>query len=153
MSRHTDTESTDALPRTTAALADVAAARPFERKLLVCAKAAHGRELLRSLASRGIPWIGFDVLTPSRLAFELVAADLALEGLRVTDELDELALIDAAMDDVLGDRRGRLQGRQRVRRQQRARDLRHEGDRRAPAQQRELAQRLLRQGMIHSPSM
>jgi RecB family exonuclease len=55
----------------------------------------------------GVPWIGFEVSTPLRLAQELVAPALAAQGLGVLDEFDEIAFVDAAMDSVLtGD--GRL---------------------------------------------
>jgi ATP-dependent helicase/nuclease subunit B len=93
---------TDRYARTTAALAKRAAARPFARKLLVCSRPAHGREMLRSLASDGEPWVGWDVMTPQQLAHAVVAPDIALDQLTITDEFDELALLDAAMDDVLG---------------------------------------------------
>ena len=92
----------DSLPRLLRALAERARTHQFERKLLVCARAAHGRELLRALAHAGVPWIGFEVTTPARLALELVAADLAADGVRPTDEFDELSLVDVAMDEVLG---------------------------------------------------
>jgi CRISPR/Cas system-associated exonuclease Cas4 (RecB family) len=97
-----------ALPRVLRALADAARAYPLERKLLVCARPAHGRELLRALAHAGIPWIGFDVTTPAQLASELVAPDIAAERVRPTDEFDELALLDDAMDEVLGSARDGL---------------------------------------------
>jgi CRISPR/Cas system-associated exonuclease Cas4 (RecB family) len=87
---------------TGAALAAVASAHPYERRLLVCARPAHGRELLRAMAYRGVAWSGIDVRTAQQVAHELMAPDLALEQLEVIDEFDELALLDEAMDEVLG---------------------------------------------------
>jgi ATP-dependent helicase/nuclease subunit B len=49
----------------------------------------------------GLPWIGFEISTPLRLAHERVASSLAAQGLAVVDEFDELALVDAAMDSAL----------------------------------------------------
>jgi RecB family exonuclease len=95
------------LPHTLRALAAAAASHPFERKLIVCRRAGIGRELLRALPVHGVPWIGFEVSTPLRLAQQLVAPALAAQGLEVLDEFDEVAFVDAAMDSVLtGD--GRL---------------------------------------------
>lgn len=90
-------------PRLAAALTAAAAAHPLERKLLVCARPGHGRELLRALALGGQPWQGFDVMTPPQLAHALVAPDIAAEGLEIVDEFDELAMLDHAMDAVLGE--------------------------------------------------
>lgn len=97
-----------ALSRTLAALAEAAAAHPFERKLLVTRRMGIGREMLRALAVNGVSWIGFDVTTPLRLAHELAASDLAERDLTVMDEFDELALLDAAMDAALDGSGGRL---------------------------------------------
>lgn len=82
------------------ALADEARARPLERKLLVCRRHGEGLELLRALASAGVPWIGFQPTTPKRLALDLVPAALTEER-TLLDEFDEQALIDAAIDEVL----------------------------------------------------
>src|SRR5919201_6939361 len=71
-----------ALPRVLRALAEAARAYPLERKLLVCARPAHGRELLRALAHAGVPWMGFDVATPAQLALELMTPQLAVERVR-----------------------------------------------------------------------
>jgi CRISPR/Cas system-associated exonuclease Cas4 (RecB family) len=98
----TERTDIDSRSRLGAALAGIAAAWPLERKLLVCARPAHGRELLRSLAQEGLAWAGFDVTTPQQLAHTVVAPDIAVENLRLTDEFDELALLDDAMDEVLG---------------------------------------------------
>jgi hypothetical protein len=94
-----------------AALGALAAAvvdRRFERKLLVCRRMGVGRELLRCLAARGVAWINVEVTTPRQLAHDLIAADLTAHGLSVADEFDELALLDAAIDEVLANGRGRL---------------------------------------------
>lgn len=94
--------------RMLAALAEVAAAHPFERKLLVTRRMGLGREQLRALAVHGGSWIGFEVTTPLRLAHELAAADMAERGVSVIDEFDELALLDEAMDAALAGATGRL---------------------------------------------
>ena len=65
--------------RLSSALARIAEEYPLERKLLVCARPAHGRELLRGLAQEGIAWAGFDIMTPQQLAHSVVAADIAVE--------------------------------------------------------------------------
>jgi RecB family exonuclease len=96
------------LPRALRALAAEAARHRLTRKVLVCRRAATGRELLRALSVHGVPWIGFEVATPLRLAHEHAAAVIAARGLRMVDEFDELAFIDDAMDRVLGGARGRL---------------------------------------------
>ena len=67
-----------------------------------------GRELLRTLAARGVSWIGFEVTTPRQLALSLLEDDLATEGLIVTDSFDELSILDAAIDAVLDSADGRL---------------------------------------------
>jgi ATP-dependent helicase/nuclease subunit B len=89
------------LPRVMRAVAAAAAAHPLERKLLVCRRAGVGRELLRSLAVHGVPWVNVEVTTPRQLAQQLIATELAAEGVVVADEFEELALLDAAMDAVL----------------------------------------------------
>jgi hypothetical protein len=96
------TRSTEAgPPALLAALAAEAAARPVERKLLVCRRLGEGRELLRWLTLSGTPWIGFEPTTPRQLATLVVARRLTEVGLRATDEFDELALLDGALDEVL----------------------------------------------------
>jgi hypothetical protein len=98
----------DRLPPTLAALARSIAGHRFRRRLLVAPRTGVGRELLRSLALRNVAWAGVEVTTPTRLAHELVAPALAAEGLSLTDEFDELAVLDAAMDDVLRGATGTL---------------------------------------------
>jgi CRISPR/Cas system-associated exonuclease Cas4 (RecB family) len=97
-----------ALPRPLNALAAVASAYPLDRKLVVCRRARIGRELLRTLAARGVAWVNFEVTTPLQLAHDLVAGELAASGLRVADEFDELEQLDAAVDAVLQHGAGRL---------------------------------------------
>ena len=89
-------------PAALAALTDLARARPLERKRIVCARWGAGRELLRALAASGTSWIGFELVTPRALAEELVADALLEHGLESTDEFEELALLDEAIDAVLG---------------------------------------------------
>lgn len=96
------------MPRVLHALAGAAAAHPYERKLLVCRRAGVGRELLRTLAARGVAWVGFEVTTPRQLAQTLLEDELAAEGLTVTDAFDELSILDAAIDAVLDGTDGRL---------------------------------------------
>jgi ATP-dependent helicase/nuclease subunit B len=96
------------MPRVLAALATAAVAYRYERKLLVCRRMGVGRELLRTLARRGISWIGFEVTTPRRLAQSLLEHDLAGERLTVTDAFDELSILDDAIDAVLSGAAGRL---------------------------------------------
>lgn len=96
------------LSHTLAALAEAAAAHPFERKLLLTRRMGIGRELLRALAVNGVSWIGFDVTTPLRLAHELAASELTDRGMAVMDEFDERAQLDAAMDAALAGSTGRL---------------------------------------------
>jgi ATP-dependent helicase/nuclease subunit B len=86
--------------RTLRALAELSAAHPYARKLLVCQRPAQGRELLRALADAGTPWIGWETTTPRQLAHDLVALPLARAGIRLADDFDVLALVDEAIDDV-----------------------------------------------------
>jgi ATP-dependent helicase/nuclease subunit B len=90
-------------PALLAALAAAAAAHPVERKLLVCRRLGEGRELLRWLSLAGVPWVGFEPTTPRQLATLVVARRLTEVGLRAADEFDELALLDAALDEVLAE--------------------------------------------------
>jgi ATP-dependent helicase/nuclease subunit B len=72
------------------------------RKLLVCSYGAEGRELLRALALAGHGWIGFEPTDPRKLANELVAHDIVRDGLRIADGFDLLALLDQAVDEIIG---------------------------------------------------
>lgn len=91
-----------------AALAEAARSHPSERKLVVCHSYGQGRELLRRLAVLDGGWVGFQSTTPAKLALELTADALAVDGLKVADEFDELALLDEAIDGTLGDAPSRL---------------------------------------------
>ncbi|MGH7483242.1 MAG: hypothetical protein ACRELV_13905, partial [Longimicrobiales bacterium] len=95
-------------PTTRSAVLDAlrreAASAPYARKVLLCRRGGEGRELMRALARSGTSWIGFEAVTPGSFAHELVAASLAAEELRVVDELDARALVDAALDEVLAAR-------------------------------------------------
>lgn len=82
------------------ALAEITAAHPFARKLLVCRTPAQGRELLRALTSSGTPWIGWETTTPRQLAYDLAAHDLTRSGLRTADDFDLAALADESIDEV-----------------------------------------------------
>lgn len=74
---------------------------PLDRKILVCARHGEGRELLRALAVRGAPWLGFEYTTAGGLAYRLIAADLADAGLALADEFDQHAMLDEALDEAL----------------------------------------------------
>jgi hypothetical protein len=91
------------------ALAAAARADPIGRKLLVCRRHGEGRELLRSLAAGGCAWVGYEATTLWQLAQSLAGEKLAAAGLRLIDEFDQAALLDEAIDAVLGgDAGGRL---------------------------------------------
>src|SRR5690606_12908392 len=87
---------------TLSALAELTAAHPYARKLLVCQRPAQGRELLRALSAAGMPWIGWETTTPRQLAHDLVARRLTRAGLRIADEFDVASLVDEAIDMVQG---------------------------------------------------
>jgi RecB family exonuclease len=90
---------------TVAALAAEAEANAYTRKRLIASTLGEGREVLRSLGrTRG--WLGFEPVTPWILASELSASILAERGLRVADEFEQLALLDDAMDVVIGEAPG-----------------------------------------------
>jgi ATP-dependent helicase/nuclease subunit B len=103
-----DPAESRAVPHVLSALSAAAAAQPYARKLLVVRRMGVGRELLRTLAVRGVPWIGFEVTTPRQLAQSLIDAELSAEGLTVTDPFDELSMLDEAIDAVLAGAGGRL---------------------------------------------
>ncbi len=90
--------------RASAILESLAAAAqcfPRDRKTLVGRTRGEAHELIRQLARRRGPWIGFEVTTARPLAMELAGPDLALEGIRPLDEFEERALLDDAIDAVL----------------------------------------------------
>lgn len=77
-----------------------------ERKLLVCRDRGEGRELLRALALRTGGWLGWEAATLRDLAGELSLVSLARRGIRVLDEIEQAAMVDAALDrtvELLGD--------------------------------------------------
>ena len=96
------------MPLVLDALARATREYPYARKVLVCRRRGIGRELLRTLAVRGVPWTNWEITTPRQLASSMVAGELSRQGLSVTDEFDELALLDASIDTVLEGQRGRL---------------------------------------------
>jgi RecB family exonuclease len=73
-------------------------AHPYERKLLVGARPAEGRELLRSLSLAGRAWVGWEPCSLRQLAHGVVAMELARRGLRTADPFDVMALVDRAID-------------------------------------------------------
>lgn len=75
--------------------------RPPGRTFLVGRTRGEGRELLRRLALRGFGWAGIEPTTLRPLALELTAAELAAGGLRVLDDLEQEALVEASLDGAL----------------------------------------------------
>ncbi|MCK5412221.1 MAG: PD-(D/E)XK nuclease family protein [Gemmatimonadetes bacterium] len=88
-------------PRLLFSLAAVAERYPRERKLVVGRTRGEAHELLRQLALRRAPWIGFEVTTVRPLALEVAGWALAERKLTPLDEFEEQALLDAAIDQVL----------------------------------------------------
>lgn len=74
---------------------------PRERKILVGRTRGEAHELIRQLARKRGPWIGFEVTTLRPLAMELAGPSLAREGIQPLDEFEERALLDDAIDGVL----------------------------------------------------
>jgi RecB family exonuclease len=83
------------------ALEEADGGHPTERKLLVCRDHGEGRELLRALALRKGGWMGWEAATLRDLAGEMALAGLADRGLRTIDEIEQAALVDAALDEVV----------------------------------------------------
>jgi ATP-dependent helicase/nuclease subunit B len=73
---------------------------PYDRKLLVGARPAEGRELLRALSLSGRAWVGWSPWSLRQLAHEVVAVEVARRGLRTADGFDVMAVVDRAMDSV-----------------------------------------------------
>ncbi len=90
--------------RLLAALDEADARHPTERKLLVCRDHGEGRELLRALALRKGGWMGWEAATLRDLAGEMALAGLADRGLRTIDEIEQAALVDSALDEVVEQR-------------------------------------------------
>ena len=61
-----------------------------------------GKELLRQVALRGVSWVGMEVTTLRPLAVRLASGELAKTRSRMIDPFDEQALVEQAIDDVLG---------------------------------------------------
>ncbi len=101
--------ATEPAPALVSSLAEVAAASPLARKILVARTRGEGRELLRSLARWGVGWIGFEPTTLRTVAVECVGVGLATESVRTLDDYAVTARIDEAIDEVLGSRPGRFQ--------------------------------------------
>ncbi len=89
-------------PAVLRSLESATAEHPLDRKLLVVRTLGEGRELLRSLAALR-SWVGWEVMTPRRLAMGLVADRLASEGRVVADGYEEQAAVDVALDAQLED--------------------------------------------------
>lgn len=87
-------------PRLLVSLEAATRACPLGRKVLVCRRAADGRELLRALAMAGVPWVGWETATLRTLAADLVGPALAAAGLGQADGFDVLAAADRAIDAV-----------------------------------------------------
>ncbi len=77
--------------------------RPHARKLLLCSRPAEGRELLRSLALSGVPWLGWEPLSLRQLALTVAGGALAVAELRVADAFDVMAVVDAAIDEAVAE--------------------------------------------------
>jgi ATP-dependent helicase/nuclease subunit B len=86
------------------ALARAADEWPVRRKLLVGPRRGVCREVLRRLCLERAGWVGFEPVTPHDVARKLAVQALAVHGIRVADEFDELALVDAAIDEAMGAR-------------------------------------------------
>ena len=84
------------------ALAAEAEARPFARRRVIAATLGEGREALRALARASSGWIGFEPVTPWIIATEIASDILAATGSRIADEFEQLALLDEAIDHVVG---------------------------------------------------
>lgn len=89
------------LPRLVDSLARVSERDRVGRKLLLAPNMAAGRELLRRLTLARGGWIGFEVTTPSRLAYRLAEAGLERSRSTVLDAFDHQALLDEALDSAL----------------------------------------------------
>ncbi len=88
----------EALPSLVAELRRITEAHPYDRKLLLCASPAEGRELLRALALQGCAWVGWESWSLRQLAHQVVGLQLAAEGLGTADGFDVMAAVDEAID-------------------------------------------------------
>jgi len=87
--------------RLLASLEAATAAYPLDRKLLVCRDRGEGRELLTVLALRTGGWIGWEAATLRDLAGEMAFVALAERGVRILDDVEQPALVDAALEGIL----------------------------------------------------
>ena len=71
------------------------------RTFLVGRTRGEGRELLRQLALRGVPWVGVEPITLRPLALEILGGELAASGLDLLDDLGQEALVEASLDEAL----------------------------------------------------
>lgn len=99
-------DTTTTSSRLVASLATVSHQHRLARKLLVSPTHAAGRELLRRLAIVGEGWVGFEVVTPQRLAQKLAQRGLDEAGLDVLDKFEQQALLDRALDSALAAEEG-----------------------------------------------
>ena len=102
------TDTITAIPRLVDSLASASRRHKLARKLLVAPSHAAGRELLRRLALVGDGWVGFEVVTPQRLAQKLAQPELEEAGLDVMDRFEQQALLDRALDSALAAEEGVL---------------------------------------------
>ena len=102
------TDTITAIPRLVDSLASASRRHKLARKLLVAPSHAAGRELLRRLALVGAGWVGFEVVTPQRLAQKLAQPELEEAGLDVMDRFEQQALLDRALDSALAAEEGVL---------------------------------------------
>lgn len=80
-----------------------ALAGPRGRTFLVGRTRGEGRELLRQLALRGIPWLGVEPITLRPLALEILGGEIASSGLHLLDDLEQEALVEASLDRALAE--------------------------------------------------
>jgi len=81
-------------------------AHPETAKLLVAPVQRTAADLLEGLSRGGGDTRHWSVITPRALATSLVHRELEAEGVRAADDLDEAALVEAALDRLLEERPG-----------------------------------------------
>lgn len=102
------TDTSTLPPRLVESLSSALRRHRLARKLLVAPSHASGRELLRRLALESGGWVGFEVVTPDRLAQMLAQKALDDAGLDVVDRFEQQALLDRALDSALAAEEGVL---------------------------------------------